>query len=226
VIPDYPDPQWKLPEAQKEIPYLKELAAKSYEAEVNALRTLLADAGSVDHFHFAGHGQADVQTQANPSPVAKIMMRGEVLSDNKYRESYLDSQLVEQHASLTGPEGNRPLVVLNACQIGRARWELTSVGGFAQAFLGKGAGAFVGTLWSVGDQPAHTFTEAFYKALVKGGTIAQAAIAARKAASSASEGTWLAYVVYGRPNGRVKWDGKKTVNRSRPARKAAAGRHS
>ena len=41
------------------------------------------------------------------------------------------------------------IVLLNACQIGRTGYALTGVSRFAQAFLNGGAGAFVGTLWSV-----------------------------------------------------------------------------
>ncbi|MEX2153965.1 MAG: CHAT domain-containing protein [Gemmatimonadaceae bacterium] len=208
VIPAYPVKDWELPAAQKEIPFLRDkLGAKEHAAEVNAIRKLIATAGSVDHFHFAGHGEAEIQTSQAPSPAAKIMMRGD-LSGQTYTPSYFDSEQVQQHASLTGPQGNRPLVVLNACQVGRPNWKLTSVGGFAQAFLGKGAGAFVGTLWAVGDEPAHTFTEAFYKELRKGKTIAAAARAGRDAAMRAREGTWLAYVVYGNPDGRVVWSDK------------------
>jgi CHAT domain-containing protein len=95
-------------------------------------------------------------------------------------------------------------VVLNACQIGRARWRLTNIGGFPAAFLRRGAGAFVGTLWSVGDQPARTFTESFYTALVTNGrSLAEAALAGREAARKAQDATWLAYVVYGDPDARV-----------------------
>ena len=50
------------------------------------------------------------------------------------------------------------MVVLNACQVGRTGYQSTSIGGFAEAFLKGGAGAFVGTLWSVGDQPPSTFS--------------------------------------------------------------------
>ena len=37
------------------------------------------------------------------------------------------------------------------------------MGGFAAAFVSRGAGVFIGTHWSVGDAPARTFIEAFYK---------------------------------------------------------------
>ena len=80
---------------------------------------------------------------------------------------------------------------------------MTKVGGFAQAFLKGGAGVFVSTLWSVVDEPARKFTEEFYTALLAGKTIAEAATFARQSTHAAGDPTWLAYVVYGRPDGRL-----------------------
>lgn len=55
------------------------------------------------------------------------------------------------------------LVVLNACQAGRAGIQLDSIGGFAEAFIHAGPGAFISSLWSVGDEPAATFPTEFYR---------------------------------------------------------------
>ena len=63
-----------------------------------------------------------------------------------------------------------------------------------------GAGAFVSSLWSVGDQPARTFTETWYQELLAGKTVTEATIAARLAAAAASDATWLAYTVYAHPH--------------------------
>ncbi len=92
------------------------------------------------------------------------------------------------------------MVVLNACQAGRAGYRLSGTGGFARAFLTGKAGVFVGALWSVGDQPARSFTEQLYKQLLAGDRLAEAAIAARESARNAGEATWLAYVIYGHPH--------------------------
>ena len=199
VIPDYPHKQWKLPAAQEEIPFLEQrLHARPLEAESNAILDLLEEPGTVDLFHFAGHGEAETDNAAQ----ARILLLGRVEGSN-YIPLYLNSTNVQQHARLTGPEGNRPLVVLNACQVGRVGWQLTSIGGFAEAFLRAGAGAFVGSLWSVGDKPARTFTEALYASLLSGRTLAEAACEGREAAR-AGEATWLAYVVYGHPLATVR----------------------
>ena len=65
--------------------------------------------------------------------------------------------------------------------------------------MGAGAGAFVSASWSVRDKPAMAFAETFYDALVKGATLANAAREGRKAAKRFPDGSWLAYVVYGKP---------------------------
>ncbi|HEU4628331.1 MAG TPA: CHAT domain-containing protein [Gemmatimonadaceae bacterium] len=195
VIPDYPHPDWTLPAAQREIPFLTErLGAAPLAAEANAIRARLRGAGSVDLLHFSGHGEADAEQAGQ----ARLMLAGRV-EQGAYVPLYFTSGVVQQAARLAGPDGGRPLVVLNACQVGRADWQLTSIGGFAEAFLRAGAGAFVSSLWSVGDEPARTFTEGFYGALLDGAALAQAAVAGREAARSAREATWLAYVVYGHP---------------------------
>jgi hypothetical protein len=193
VVPDYPDRQWSLPGAQREIPYLRDqLKAEPLPATSEALRDLL-ERGDFDLLHFAGHGLADLAGEA------KVMLLGRA-ENGGYVPEYLEANTIDQSADLGV---RRPLVVLNACQIGRAGWRLTSIGGFAAAFLRAGAGAFVGTLWSVGDEPAQSFTTAFYTALLERKTLAQATSAGRKAASAAGEATWLAYVVYGGPNAQL-----------------------
>ena len=94
--------------------------------------------------------------------------------------------------------------MINACQTGRSGNALTGMGGFAQAFLRGGAGAFVAPLWSVGDWPARIFTEALYTELLKGKPLAKATTLARKQAGLAGDSTWLAYAVYGHPNLKIE----------------------
>lgn len=215
VVPDYPDKDYKLPEALAEIPFLKKkLHAVEWAAEVNAVRTLLSDGGGVDLFHFSGHGEAVAQTSQQETARAQLLLEGR-MEQGKYVPLFLDAETVQQYGNLTGEDGNQPLVVLNACQVGRASWKLTSIGGFAEAFIRAGAGAFVGTLWSVGDQPARNFTEGFYQALIDGRTVAEATLRGREAARLAGEATWLAYVVYGHPQAVVHVESMK-ARRSAP----------
>jgi CHAT domain-containing protein len=116
---------------------------------------------------------------------------------------------VEQNAELDKEGQGGPLVFLNACQGGRAGVQLGSLGGFAQAFLCGGAGAFVSTLWSVGDNIARTFGEEFYKRLIAGETVSTAVRRAREAGARTPDGqrpdvSWLAYVVYANPNATLE----------------------
>jgi CHAT domain-containing protein len=83
--------------------------------------------------------------------------------------------------------------------VGRAGYKLTGLGGFAQAFLSAGAGLFAGTLWSVGDRPAATFAQRFYKELRAGTNLSEATIRAREQARQQGDASWLCYVVYGHP---------------------------
>ena len=192
IIPHYLHPDYQLLEAEQEEPFLRDhLKAKKVMPTAQAVRKLLQEPKELDFLHFAGHGEAQLGNIAN----AQLLMEGRVENGN-YLPEYLSASTVEQYASL---RPSRPLVVLNACQAGRAGYQLTGIGGFARAFLLRGASAFVGTLWSVGDQPARTFTETFYQRLREGDTLAQATTVARQAAQRAGDATWLAYAVYGHP---------------------------
>ena len=90
--------------------------------------------------------------------------------------------------------------MLNACQVGQAGELLTTVGGFAKAFLDAGASAFVSCLWSVHEQPSRVFVEKLYDELLAGTTMSVATTRAREAAREAGDATWLAFVVYARPD--------------------------
>src|SRR4051794_27316913 len=74
-----------------------------------------------------------------------------------------------------------PLVFLNACQTGHGGMSLTDIGGWAREFLKAGAGAFIGTYWSVFDQPACDFAQALYARLLAGEAIGKAVQNARAA---------------------------------------------
>ena len=63
-----------------------------------------------------------------------------------------------------------------------------------------GASAFVSCLWSVNQTPARIFVETFYQRLLDGDTVALAAVTAREAARASGDATWLAYVIYARPD--------------------------
>jgi CHAT domain-containing protein len=198
IIPSYQDPKHRLPQAANEAFFLEQVfQAQSIEAKISRVRKHLGS-GSIDLLHFAGHGLADQQNISESQLVLQGYMKG-----GTYPPDYLSTTVVRQHAKLTSMDKNQPLIVLNACQIGREGYTLTGIGGFAQAFLKGGAGAFIGPLWSVLDSPARMFTETMYLGLKEGLTLSEASIRAREKANERGDATWLAYAVYGHPNLRI-----------------------
>lgn len=199
VIPDYPHRDYKLPEALKEAKFLKaEFKATEVQPTSEAVRKLLSTPGAFDLLHFACHGSAEQEDKAN----AALLLKGRIEGD-KYIPDYFNATTAEYHSHFRRDGQPGPMIVLNACQVGRASYKLTGTGGFARAFLRNGASVFVGALWSVGDSPARTFTEEFYTQLKDhNARIADATKAARSKAKQAGDATWLAYVVYGHPHGK------------------------
>ena len=140
--------------------------------------------GEFDVWHFTGHGVADDQS----ADASSILLEG----GQRF-----------QPQSLTGTARNlrlgKPLVFLNACQVGRSGLALTGSGGWAQRFIGAGAAAFVGTYWSVSDTPACTFARELYDRLVGGAPIGMAVKEARAAIRAPDDPTWLAYTLFAHP---------------------------
>ncbi|HWM69789.1 MAG TPA: CHAT domain-containing protein [Steroidobacteraceae bacterium] len=117
------------------------------------------------------------------------------------RRITVDATNVAAEARLAGAH---PLVFLNGCETGRIGPVLTQYGGWPNVFLRAGAGAFVGTSWSVRDVPASEFCKAFYNALLDGKMLFEAATAARAACKKLGDASWLAYKVYGHPRAQLK----------------------
>lgn len=207
VTPDYPDERYILTEPANEAAFLeKTFGAEAVEPRTDRVMALLKKRGAVDLFHFAGHGAASGGSIQD----ANILLQGRIdprpaAGQDPYIPDELPAMLIQQDADLAAPGAPvRPLVVLNACQVGRTGMQLSSIGGFAQAFIGAGAGAFVSSLWAVGDEPAASFTTEFYRRLNAGKTIAAASVAARETARTAGDATWLAYVVYAHPDAKLE----------------------
>jgi CHAT domain-containing protein len=200
VIPDYPVETYVLPNAADERQFLEqELGAKPVTPQFKDVRDLLATPDGFDVVHFACHGDND------PEQIdARLMLQGRT-EGNQYFPSLLQATVVSA-VSRFAENGRRPIVVLNACQVGSQRLGLTTLGGFAQAFLGAGAGAFVAPLWSVGDREANVFARTFYSTLKAGKSMSEAAITAREAARAQpqADASWLAYAVYGYPHAQVE----------------------
>ncbi len=99
-------------------------------------------------------------------------------------------------------EAVSPLVFLNGCRTAGEIPGFTRMNGWAQEFMGAGAGAFIGSLWAVRSSSARMFAEEFYRALVRGRQPLGAASLQARQAIAADEGdpTWLAYTIYGNPS--------------------------
>jgi len=199
VIPQYPVKQYVLPGALEEATCLEQLfGATSVTPQPSPVRDLLSEK-SFDLLHFACHAGAEGEDVSK----GKILLEGRIEgteADLKYIPASIDATVVDAFADMKQDDGTRPVVVLNACQGARAGYRLSSTGGFAQSFLKGGAGAFIGALWSVGDEPARIFMAEFYRQLLDNQTVARAATLARDKAKIAGDATWLAYVVYAHPN--------------------------
>ncbi len=215
LVPHYPEPSYRLVAAERdEEPMLAAMGARRIEPHYVDARDALKS-GGFDLLHFAGHGAAESDKIGDSA----LLLEGTyqtIAGARRYVTEPLSVDIVATTLRLRDEDGNRPLVILNACQAAKIGVNLSSIGGFAPAFLGvrEGAadatgqaGAFVSSLWSVGDQPASVFAQAFYAALqVPGGTtIGRAAIVAREAARAAGDATWLSYAVYAHPGCHVEF---------------------
>ncbi len=156
-----------------------------------AVQALLQE-GGVQLLHVAAHGAFDA---ANPGR-ARITLQDGVLTPDDLSPS-----------ATRGLRAARPLVFLNACCVGRLGFSLTGLGGWAEKLINTGrVGAFIGTLWEVNDELAAAFAQHFYTRLFAGDTLGEAFQAARLHIRDLAPAnpTWLAYTLYGDPNGVVR----------------------
>ncbi len=154
----------------------------------------LAEDGGVELVHFATHGNF---SGVNPDESVIRLADQAELFPSDLRGSFVK-----------GLRAARPLVFLNACHTAQIGFSLTGLGGWAERMLGDvQANAFVGTLWEVNDELAANFSGMFYQALWQGLNLGTAFVAARQHVRQLQpdNSTWLAYTLYGDPNGRVIW---------------------
>jgi hypothetical protein len=144
--------------------------------------------GSYDGWHFTGHGAA---RNGNPDRAVMFLDNNEPFSPE------------DVSGVVTNLGRSRPLVFLNACQIGRAGMSLTDIGGWAKRFVDAGAGAFIGAYWNVYDQAAFDFARALYDGLLGGVPVGRAVKEARAAVKPSGDPTWLAYTVFADPLAQV-----------------------
>jgi len=148
----------------------------------------LLETGGFNCLHFACHGEYD---RRNPDQSAVLLEGGQRFRPN---------DIAGKKRTFGRDE---PLIFLNACETGRAGFALTGLGGWARAFIGAGAGGFVGSIWEAHDESAYKFAVAFYGHLLEGKTVAEAAKLARRSIRRAGDPTWLSYTVYANPLARL-----------------------
>lgn len=140
-------------------------------------------------FHFAGHGGID---DAVP-PIQHLLLDA--------KEQFTVAQLQETLPFSPVEPGRAAgaVVVLNACQTGVVP---SPSSGFGSAFLAAGAGVFIGTLWSIEDEPAVDYAIEFYESLLAEPRVAlsTAVRRARERARDHYDPSWLGYAVYADPN--------------------------
>ncbi|MFY9821568.1 MAG: CHAT domain-containing protein [Thermoanaerobaculia bacterium] len=126
----------------------------------------------------------------------------QVLVMEKTQELYA-SALAAMPGIEMGFAASRPLVFLNACEVGRQEPALVGTGGFAEEFMALGASAVIAPLWSVKDTIAHEIAVEFYRRIKAEPATPFAAILrdlrAKSYAIEGGEDTYAAYCFYGDP---------------------------
>jgi len=157
---------------------------EKYKEVVNTLEN-----GDFDILHFSTHGRYD---PINPLYSALKMEKGYEIRVDRIGGKAKNFGIYS------------PLVVLNACMTGSRGYSLTGIDSWATSFIKAGACAFIGTMWSVHDKIASTFTKNLYEQLAKGETLGQAVRISRNKCKQDGNPSWLSYQLYGHPNAKIK----------------------
>lgn len=187
----------KLPWASKE----RELLMQHYHAidvplQSTPLLAFLLN-GRAQAVHFACHGKMSIA-----APDTSFL----VLEDTPH---VLKPPAIGRTEVRRGLGRQRPLIFLNACEVGGAAASLSIVAGFPAAFLSAGAAAVVCPLWAVNDERAMRIAETFYASVLvaDGKPLGQVLREVRAAWRTEGHLTYLAYVLYGDPLARVDYSG-------------------
>ncbi len=145
IAPHYPSAARGLQRAEAESAGLvTQFGATRVAGTTAAVRALLENSSPgqpVAVLHFAGHGSFAASTADNST----IDLEDGVLAV---------SEVARTEVRLG--KACRTLVFFNACEVGATGSALGTVGGWADAFLGRQFGGFIAPLWAVDDQDAAT----------------------------------------------------------------------
>jgi hypothetical protein len=182
-----------LPWAEEERKYLHNHFATFDVKMVRAEVKSFLETGTADAVHFSCHGDMSAQQPEDSSLE---------LEDNKIKPG-----LVGRPETRLGIGRSKPLVFLNACQVGGAGRTLGLVFGWPQAFLNIGSTACIAPLWSVIDENARDIAEEFYQMTLVDSTpksLGQALQSIRQQWRKKRSLTYLGYVLYGDPMARIR----------------------
>jgi len=175
-------------------------------ARRSEVKNLMKSGEPVGLWHFATHGNShhsyDLVMEAGPSLQA-IDLNGPIQ---------------------TRIAANRPLAFINACRSGEQTFEISGLGGWANAFVRDcRCGAFIAPHWSITDECAGEFSNLFYSYLREGRTLSSAMRSTRLKIMRKypDDPTWLAYSVYAHPNARVYLGDRAVRNETARYRKEA-----
>jgi hypothetical protein len=157
-------------------------------AEFDQIDRDLKDKG-VSLLHFVCHGSSKVVVQ-------EIYLESDQTLDS--------DQILAMEGFKSACSSKRPLVFMNACEVGRQVPALVGVGGFAPSFIDLGASGVVAPLWSVKDDIAYNVAKEFYEIVLSDGFryhFAEALQEIRKKAydPNVAEDSYAAYTFYGDP---------------------------
>ena len=158
--------------------------------EKSATRAAILSAlrgGAYDCVHYAGHAFFDA---SGPGRSGLVCAGREILSG----------------ADLMGISNLPSLVFFNACEAGkirgvpavppkRASQALIESAGVAEALMRGGIANYMSTYWPVGDAAAETFSTTFYKDVLTGRCLGDAALHGRQAVLATRD--WADYILYG-----------------------------
>jgi len=148
-------------------------------------------AGDFDLFHFAGH------TKEDKSPEMTALDFG---NDDDFTLNYMANVPAETLRS------SRPVIFLNACGSASGLGRQTLFDHWAEMFINRGAGAFIGSLWNIRSETANSFGTDVYRSIREGAasTLGEAVDFARRSSDGdPSDPTRLAYALYGSDNAQV-----------------------
>jgi hypothetical protein len=191
VNPTYTAPDLKLPASQQEATDLQTFFGDANvtvtlvrPASLDDVRTQVLNAANVQMLHFTGHAKFH-ESNANSSALL------------------LDAQEQLTASELANGDftAGAPIIIINACSVGKIGMVASRAGGFAERCLSNGCAAVLAAHWEISDRSAAEFSSAFYQKLKLGRTFGEALQELR--IEKQDDPTYHAYMFFGDPLSRI-----------------------